>query len=96
MLFKLGAVAVVELEAMPVAFLHNLLLVSLRRDGAGLEMARIKAQAHRPPHFGNLSLVGHQVDDREWGGLVEFCRIGAVVLKNVASKFNDHELHPQA
>ena len=54
----------VDLAAMPMALLDHVGPVGLRGQRAGLEVAGLRAQAHRRPHVGHVLLLGQQVDDR--------------------------------
>ena len=62
--FEPLAVGVVELKAVAMPLLHNGLSVSGPRPAALYHLAWVYAQAHRPSHLFDVSLFGHEVDDR--------------------------------
>ena len=58
------AVPVVDLEPVAMALVDDLVTVDRRRLGAGRELGRVEAQAHRAALVLHVALVGHEVDDR--------------------------------
>ena len=66
------SIFVVKLKTMPVSLVDDFSLVSPGRKGAFYQAAGITAQAHRASQVGNISLVGHQINDRIGGGGIKF------------------------
>ncbi len=70
------AVAVVDLEAVAMALVDDLLAVDRGRLRAGRQLGRVEAEAHRAALVLHVALVGHEVDDRVLGEHVELGRVG--------------------
>ena len=93
---ELGAVVVVELVAMAMAFLHLQRAVGLVRQAAGQEDARIFAQPHRAALVGDGELLVEHGDHGMAGVAVEFGAVGVVEVEDVAGEFDNGALQAQA
>src|ERR1700682_163251 len=89
-------VGVVELEAMPVSFVHDRLAIGLRRQRAGLQLAGVEAETHGAALIGDVALLGQEVDDRMAGEGVELGAVGVRVTELVAAELDDGAVHPEA
>ena len=87
---------VVDLVTMAVALVDHRLAEDLPRPRAVVELHRVRAEPHRPPHVGDLLLLGQQVDHREGGLRVELGRVGTVHPRHVAGELDHGRLHPEA
>ena len=72
------------------------LAVELAGAGAGVELDRVGAEAHRAAEVGDLLLLGQQVDHRERRLGVELGRVGAVHAGDVPRELGDGDLHAEA
>ena len=90
------AVLVVELEAMAVALVHDLLAVCLVGESARGQLARVQAEAHRAAHLIDVALLGHQVDDRGRGERGELGRVGVGRVQGLAREVDHGALHAEA
>ncbi len=87
---------VVDLVAVTVTLVDDLL--SVGRDGLrpGDDLRGRRAQAHRAAHVGDLLLLGQQVDDRVLRGRVELRGVGALHAGDVAGELGHRHLQTQA
>ena len=90
------AVAVVHLEAMAMALVDDLLAVDRRRLGAGGQLGRVEAEAHRAALVLHVALVRHEVDDRVLGEHVELGRVRVRRADDLAGELDDRALQPEA
>ena len=87
---------VVELKAVTVTLVDELLAICLAREGIGGKLARIGTQTHGAPLLGHVLLRAHQVDDTIRAIRIELGRAGAGKADDVAGKFAHGHLHTQA
>ena len=87
---------VVDLVAVTVALVDDGLSVQLARRRPGVELDRVRAEAHRPPEVRDLLLLGQQVDHRIGRLDVELGRVGALHVRHVAGELGHRDLHPEA
>ena len=90
------AVFVVEFPAMAMAFVNEVGAIDFMGLRAFGQLAGIEAEAHGAAFIGDVDLVGHEVDDREFGIFMEFRRRSAFEADDVAGEFHDSALHTQA
>src|SRR3989441_2533560 len=86
---------VVELEAMAVALVHDLLSIGLVCVGTRQQLAWIEAKSHRTAHLVDVSLFGHEVDDRCRGERGELRRVGIRRLELLAREIDHRALHAE-
>src|SRR5579875_418741 len=80
---------------MTVPLVDDRLLVRGSGAGAGSEAAGPDAEPHRPALLRNFTLIGHDVDDRVLGGVVEFGAVRQVRMEQIPGELDDRNLHPQ-
>ena len=80
---------VVDLVAVAVTLVDDLVAVGRLALGAGDDLARGSAEAHRAAHVVDVLLLGHEVDDRVRGARVELGGVGAVQPRDVARELDD-------
>ena len=90
------SILVVELEAMAVPFVHDLLAVGLVRQRAGHELAWVQAEAHGAAHLVDVPLLGHEVDHRCRREGCELRRVGVRRVKGLAGEVDHCALHTEA
>src|SRR5690606_8078813 len=103
---QLGAIAVVELVAVAVAFGHHVLAIDGAGAGAGLEPLLLQAQAHGAAqvavlaatlHLAGLGApLGGQADHRVRGLAVVLGAVGALQPGHVAGEVDHRRLHAVA
>ena len=89
-------VRVVELEAVAVTLVNQVHAVGPVGFRPGDEFTRVRAQAHRSPHFLDGPLVRHQVDDGVFRVGIELGAVGFVTVQHEAGELDAHHLHAQA
>ena len=89
-------VIVVELIAVAVAFVDQLLPIALPHFGALSYLTGIAAQAQGAALIHRLVLVRHEIDDLVQPILVELAGIGVRDTAHVPAEFDDRHLHTQA
>src|SRR6267143_803763 len=90
------AVLVVELEAMAVTLVHDLLTVRLVRQRSGEQLAGIQAEPHRSAHLVDVSLLGHEVNDRCRGERRELRGVRVRRVEHLARALPHRALHAKA
>src|SRR5918998_4471124 len=85
----------VDLVAMAVALVDDGLAVELTRAGAGVDLHRVGAEAHRPAEVGDLLLLRQEIDDRMRRLRIELRRVGALQADDVAAELHHRDLHAQ-
>ena len=90
------AVAIVDLEAVAMALVDDLLAVDGGSLRAGREPGRVEPEAHRPALVLELALVGHEVDHRVLGEHVELGRVGVLRADDLAGELDDRALEAKA
>src|SRR5215469_9120584 len=90
------AIAVVELEAMPVALRDLELAVSFRCDSARSQAARIRSEAHRSAERLKIALVLHEIDHRIRRLRLDLARVRAFEAADVARELDARQLHAVA
>ena len=93
---RAAAVAVVELEAVPVPLGHGQRPVGLGHLGAGQQHGLVGAEPHRPALVRHLRLVGHEVDHHVRREAVELARVGPLQPGPVAGHLDDHHVQSEA
>ena len=87
---------VVDLVAVAVALVDDLLAVDLAGPRALVQLHRVGAQAHRAAHVAHLLLLRQEVDHRERGLRIELRGVRTVHARHVAGELGHRDLHPQA
>lgn len=96
-LFQGRTVYVGDFVSMTVSFVNDFLAaVEFAGLAAFLEFARIDAEAHGAAFFGDVFLVGHEVDDRIGSVGDEFGGVCVFHAAYVSGEFNDSALHAEA
>ena len=95
-LLHLGAVVVVELEAVAVALGDLRRAVEAAAAGALFQHAGVLAKAHGAALFRHVHLVGHEGDNRVGRGLGELGGVRVLPAQHVPGKFHHCHLHTQA
>ena len=70
------AVLVVDLEAVAMPLVDDLVAVAAAAFEPGVSLRRVEAEAHRAALVLHVALVGHEVDHRVLGEHVELGRVG--------------------
>lgn len=93
---QLFPVVVVDLVAVPVPFVDDLLAVYFMEPGAGFQFDGVKAQAQGAPIASILPFFREEVDNGVGGVGVEFGAVGLAEAADMAGKFHHGQLHAQA
>ena len=72
------------------------LTVSGDRAGTGLELTGIESQAHRAALFGQVALLGQDIDYGIGSENVELAAVGLLQLEEITRGLDHHDLHAQA
>src|SRR5690242_2817334 len=91
-LLERRAISVVDFIAMAMALRDPVAPVERTGNRAGLDHARIRAQAHRAALLIDVLLLFHDVDNRVGRALVDFARVGALEPQYVARVLDHHHL----
>ena len=95
-LFKLLAVAAVELVAVAVAFGDLEAAVGSSRATAGREVCRLASQPHGSALLGDTFLFLHQADDRMGRVAEELSGVGLRQARGMPGEVDDGALHAEA
>src|SRR5439155_13222082 len=90
------AVARVDLVAVPVAFVYELLAIRRRDLRTRQQPGRVHPEAHGAAHLHHLALLVHEVDDQMRRADVELTRVRAGEAADVASEVDHHHLEAEA
>src|SRR6266508_678872 len=86
----------VDLVAVPMTLVHDLLPVGCRGPGPRHQVAGLCAQAHGPTEVGYVLLLGQEVDHRVEGRRVELRGVRALEATHVPRVLDDRALQAQA
>ena len=81
---------------MAVALVDDERAVDFRRARAELQLAGLRAEAHRAAFFGDLALLVEHRDDRMRRVQIKFGRVRLGQLQHVARELNRRDLHSKA
>ena len=95
--FEFRAECVGDFPSMTMTFIDDFLVaVEFSCLGAFFEFARVDAEAHGAAFFGDVFLVGHEIDDRIWCIRYEFGGVSVFHAAYVSCVFDDGALHAEA
>src|SRR6266498_4795004 len=86
----------VDLVAVPVTLVHDLLPVGCRGPGPRHQVAGLCPQAHRATEVGDVLLLGQEIDHRVRGRRVELRGVRALEATHVLCVLDDRALQAQA
>src|SRR5579862_8941168 len=81
---------------MPMSFADLQLAVSVSRESARHDGARIRAQSHGATHNFEVALVLHEIDDRVRRLGFDFARVRMIQTADVSRELDAGELHAVA